>query len=268
MNKKIIYVFLLLCIIVAGCSSEKESCTDYAQYLNKIWIVADKSIEESTQESFSFVITKMESDYVEGQYTSEKNVVNPQKDLSGRFTGKMVGSEMQCQLWYEEEEAGNMVLSPTIDNRLNAAIEYRGADRELTFKVYNIEDLKPTDIILDQNRAITVDVDKWGKVQIIRGIMYSDDSYPVAFMTNEQGDILYEFQAEYESGTLIKEIEVLDFNKDGLKDVNIVTRDYDDEMEPVHWLFYQEEGATFYLDDAAQSSSFPARPDIIYIPKR
>lgn len=268
MNKKIIYVFLLLCIIVAGCSSEKESCTDYAQYLNKIWIVADKSIEESTQESFSFVITKMESDYVEGQYTSGKNVINPQKDLPGSFTGKIEGLKIQCQLMYEGEETGTMVLSPTTDNRLNAAIEYRGADRELTFKVYNIEDLKPTDIILDQNRAHTVDVDKWGTVQIIRGIIYYGDRPPVAFMTNEQGDILYEFQAEFESGTIIKEIEVQDFNEDGLKDVDIVTRDYDDEMESVHWLFYQEEGAAFYLDDAAQSSSFPGRPDIIYIPKR
>lgn len=266
--KKFLYLSFLLCIGMAGCSSEKESGIEYAQYLNKIWIISDGQIEDSSQESFSFVITRIESDYVEGQYLSGVDIINPQKGLPGSFTGKIVGSEIQCQLWYGKEEAGSMVLECATNNRLKADIEYRGADLELTFKVYNIEDLKPTDIILDQNRALTVDVDKWGTVQIIRGIIFYGDRPPVAFMTNEQGDILYEFQAEYESGTLIREIEVQDFNEDGLKDVNIVTRDYDDEMEPVHWLFYQEEGAAFYLDVAAKSSSFLGQNDIIYIPKR
>lgn len=268
MNKKIIYILLLLFISAAGCSFEKESGIDYMQYLNKIWIVSDRQIEDSSQESFSFVITQIESDYVEGQFTLEGNVINPQKGLPGSFTGYINGSEIQCQLWYENEEVGNMTLGYITDVELKADIEYRGNDTELTFKVYNIEDLKPTDIILDQNRALTADVDKWGTVQIIRGIIYYGDRLPVAFMTNEQGDILYEFQAEFENETIIKEIEVLDFNEDGLKDVNIVTCDYDDETEPVHWMFYQEDEATFYLDDAAQSSSFPGGPDIIYIPKR
>lgn len=265
--KNFIYLLLGLCISMTGCSLETESGIDYRSCLNKIWIVADKSIEESTKESFSFVITKIEHDYVEGQYTAAKNVVNPQKDLPGRFTGKIEGLEIQCQLWNEEDEVGNMVLSCTTDNRMKATIDYSGTDRELAFKVYNIEDLKPTNIILDQNRAITVDMDKWGTVQIICGIVYYGNRPPVAFMTNEQGDIFYEFQAEFANGTLIKEIEVLDFNEDGLKDVNIVTRDYDDEMEPVHWLFYQEEGVAFYLDNEEQSLAILEVSEIVPIKK-
>lgn len=268
MNKKIVYVVLLLCIIMTGCSSEKESEIDYMSYQNKIWIDANEPIEESSRDKFSFVITKMESDYVEGQYVLEDTVINPQKDLPGRFTGKIVGAEMQCQLLYDGKEAGSMVLQCVSDSRLNAEIHYEGTDKTLTFKVYNIEDFIPTNIILDQNRAVTTQFDKWGMVQIIRGIKYPDDRGPVAYIVNEQGDILYEFCAEFEMGTIIKEIKMQDFDEDGLKDVEIVTNDYDDEQEPVHWIFYQEEGATFYIDNEAQSSLFSGQPDIVPIKKR
>ena len=253
---------------MTGCASEKESEIDYMSYQNKIWIDANEPIEETSRDKFSFVITKMESDYVEGQYMLENTVINPQKGLPGSFSGKIEGTEIQCQLLYEGKEAGCMVLQCVSDNRMNADIHYEGTDKTLTFKVYNIEDLKETDIILDQNRAITIEMDKWGMVQIIRGVIYYGDRPPVAFMTNKQGDILYEFQAEFENGTFIKEIEVLDLNEDELKDVDIVTRDYDEEKEPVHWLFYQEEGATFYFDGEAQSSLFTGRPEIVPIKKR
>lgn len=257
-RKKILYLAFILIICMTGCSPIKEQSNLYKQYINKIWIGSDIQLDENVEKEFSFIIKKIENGYVEGQYGFTPLVLIPKKESYRHFTGYIEDSEIKCQLWNKNKEVGSMVLEYVTDDCLKADIEYNDeiADDELysesIYEVYNVENLKETDIFLDQIRIVNAELDKWGKVQLLPGLKLCRHTYPVAFMTNEQGDILYEFRAGYKTGSSIKEIEIYDFNGDGLKDVDIITFFVDDTIEPLHWVFCQDEGGTFHKEEVWQ----------------
>lgn len=243
---------------MTGCSPLKEQSNLYKQCINKIWISSDSQLDENAKKEFSFIIKKIEDGYVEGQYCFAPLVIIPKKESYGYFTGYIENSQIKCQLWNGNTEVGSMVLEYVAEDYLKADIEYNDeiSEDELysesIFKVYNIDDLKETYILLDQLRMVDIELDKWGKVQILPGVMLIRHTYPVVFMTNEQGDILYEFRAGYKTGTAIREIEIYDFNGDGLKDVDIITFFADDTIEPLHWVFCQDEEGTFHKEEVWQ----------------
>lgn len=243
---------------MTGCSTIKEQSNLYKQYINKIWISSDIRLDENAEKDFSFIIKKIENGYVEGQYRFSPLVIIPQKESHRYFTGYIENSQIKCELWNGNKEVGSMVLEYVTDDCLKADIEYNDeiADDELysesIYEVYNVENLKETDIFLDQIRIVNAELDKWGKVQLLPGLKLCRHTYPVAFMTNEQGDILYEFRAGYKTGSSVKEIEIFDFNSDGLKDVDIITFFVDDTIEPLHWVFCQDEGGTFHKEEVWQ----------------
>ena len=234
---------------MTGCSHIKEESNLYKQYINKIWISSDILLDENAEKNFSFIIKKSEHDYVEGHYMIQRSVINLKKESSWYFTGYIEDSQIICQLWNENNEVGSMVIEYISDDKLKVVIEYSDdvEEKELyyesVFKIYNIEDLKETDIILDYNRAVTAELDRHGKVQLLPGLMLIRKAYPVVFMTNEQGDILYEFTANFINGCRIEEFDIGDMNGDGLEDIDIIT--YFGDAESFHWLFYQNEDGSF-----------------------
>lgn len=251
--KKISIAFLLIFAGLMGVFFRRNVAIDYEQYLNKIWIVKERRTSEGMYRDFSFVITKMESDYVEGQYIPQYMEINPQAGEVRIFKGTVADSIIQCQLWDEGESVGNMTMELMPDNKIRANIFYKDSElllkEELLFQPYNVEDLKAASIVLDENKSVAVESDKWGKIKIVSGIVDISKMYPVAFMINEQGDILFEFEAGYKTGTTIEEIIITDFNTDGLEDVEIVTYFLDNTIEPIRWIYYQDEGATFHLEE-------------------
>ena len=248
-RKKFLYLATLLMISMTGCFQVKEQSNLYAQCLNKIWIRTDIQIEESPEKNFSFIIKELEEDYVEGHYMIHRNIINLKKESLCYFTGYIKDSQIKCQLWNENNEVGSMVIEYISDDKLQVYIEYsddveeKELHSESIFKIYNIEDLKETDIILDYNRAVTTELDRQGKVQLLPGLMLIRKAYPVVFMINEQGDILYEFNANFINGCRIEEFDIMDMNGDGLKDIDIIT--YFGDTESFHWLFYQNEDGSF-----------------------
>ena len=234
---------------MTGCSNTKEQSNLYKQYINKTWISSDRQMDENVEKEFSFIIKKIEDGYVEGQYSFTPWVIILQKEANWYFTGYIENSQIKCQLWNENTEVGSMVLEYVSDACLKVDIDYNDeiADEELysesIYKVYNIEDLKETDIVLDYNRAVTVELNKQGKVQMLPGIMLIRKAYPVVFMTNEQGDILYEFTANFFNGCRIEEFDIRDLNGDDLEEIEIIT--YLGDTGSFHWLYYQNEDGSF-----------------------
>ncbi len=257
-RKKILFLVLFLFISMTGCSQIKEQNNQYLQCVNKIWIPYDIQADERFERKFHFFIQKIEEDHVEGYYSTFFDILDIEDGISDwYFTGYIEDSKINCKLWFENKEVGSMVIEYIAEDRLNADVEFHYEDTEFNsesiYKVYNIKDLKETDIILDYGRAVDAELDKQGKVQMIPGLLLNRHTYPVAFITNEQGDILYQLSTGFHTGSRIEEFRIYDMNGDGLEDIEVVTyfgKDY--IIEPFHWGFYQDENGTFYQETAWQ----------------
>ena len=221
-------------------------------YLHKIWIDEGKIKEDGRYQGFSFVITQMDFSTVKGQYVTDWDEINPQRGGVRTFEGTVDGSTIRCKLFDEGVSVGSMSLEVMSNNRIHVTYTCRSEGtvlyEQLACRPYNIEDLLDEKIILKEELAVSTEIDGWGKIKVIPGVVDINNRYPVAFMTNEQGDILFEFKAGYKVGTTIQNIRIDDYNEDGFVDVEIETFFKDENIPPIYWYFQQDEGATFHLE--------------------
>jgi len=79
--------------------------------------------------------------------------------------------------------------------------------------------------------------------------------FPVSYLTNAAGDVLYEFHPGYLSGTEISDVVIEDINGDNLKDISITTLLTWGDTESyyaIKWDSYQMEDGRFYLDHSTE----------------
>ncbi len=63
-----------------------------------------------------------------------------------------------------------------------------------------------------------VDLDSWGKVKFVSGKLTQGNHVPVVFyLTNEEGDIFYEFTNGFPYSVDVEAVSFKDLNNDGLK---------------------------------------------------
>ena len=65
--------------------------------------------------------------------------------------------------------------------------------------------------------------------------------YPEVYLTNDNGDILYQIDGYYPSGVDIEDVIIEDINGDGLKDIKIISAPGEAEFT-----FYQLDNGLFY----------------------
>lgn len=108
-------------------------------------------------------------------------------------------------------------------------------------------------------KTVGVDLDLWGTAWIAVG--WYDTStryYGIAYLTNEDGDILYEFRAPFRTGMWIVDAYLEDFNHDGLPDIKMIERDmmtelpdiedsvsFEIQVDDYEWHFIQREDGYF-----------------------
>ncbi len=222
--------------------------TDYSSYLKKIWIV-DGWVEEKDGWDFpiSLAFTKIEGGAVEGYFymggmisTNYFRILkNPNMP---RFQGTVYDGTAECE--YENDDGGKGTFSLTFcgDDWIEARLE-EDENQCYLLRPYNISD----ENLMDNQMSYEVELDSWGTVKLFSANSESHLSIPRVYLINEQGDILYQFSAGYQTASEVLEIIVEDMNGDGLKDVEVVT--YFSDMPDIYrfeWYFYQEEDGFFY----------------------
>jgi len=102
-------------------------------------------------------------------------------------------------------------------------------------------------------KALTVDLDFWGRVNIVAFVIDGNKPYPVAYLTTEDGDVIYRI-GSWQVGFEVFDIVVKDINEDGLKDIMVVTHfPYTEDSENrmhIEWDYLQAEDGTFYLSES------------------
>jgi hypothetical protein len=242
-------------------SGDNIKSIDYNQYLKKIWVV--KSWDgEAYDYSFSFFITKIDNGVIEGKLFT-RSIANPDfyfyslepSIYLGELSGIVNNGVAECQFSDKDGNKGNVTLVFKENNEIEATIKYsdkgevyndRSLDDKYLFRPYNLDDNNIFTPIKEHSFAI--DLNSWGIVNFVSGESNTGDKvYPAFYLTNEHDDILYEFEAPFKVGSEIIEASIKDINKDGLKDVWIIT-DFIYEVDDgrIEWIFYQMEDGLFY----------------------
>lgn len=280
MNKKLLLAVMMASLLLAGCgnkpaqnkapkqstqsqssvadsSSSKSSETsqnsktsstiDYNKYVKKTWI------DKSGTNSASFCIYKIDDGKITGKFVSNSVAVPDSYDI-GQLTGTVNNDTADCQFSDKAGNKGNMKLTfksnGDIETSISLTEKSKYADevpKEGTFeyKSYTTKDVKGLSIIKDQ--SFKVSLNSWGNVKFVSGKLTSGSHVPVVFyLTDNDGNILYNFDNALPYGMDVKAVSFDDVNKDSLKDVIVITAS--NEGANVAAVFLQKSSGTFAID--------------------
>ena len=249
-------------------SGDTIKSIDYNQYIKKVWIV--KSWTKGAYYYSSFCISKIANGKIEGKISTE-GIVVPSQDyylpndngFLGGLTGEINNDTAECQFSDKDGDKGNVKLVFKTDDEIEANIEYTdksqsyknlsqehkdlSLDGTLLFKPYNIKDVDGFSPFKDQ--SFTVDLNSWGSVKFVSGKLIGGQHIPTLFyLTNNTGDILYDFGAPFPYNVDVKATSFQDVNKDGLKDIIIIVYDKNDSSLQLAKVFFQKADGSFEND--------------------
>ncbi|MDR2940787.1 MAG: hypothetical protein LBV08_10805 [Clostridiales bacterium] len=282
-------IYFVICVALVACSADFNSAvigdaavtetisespekagnskpTEGEQYLHKIWVVNEWE-GGAYKYPVTFFITRIENGKLEGQistmqvegpeffyYRSEPSI------YLGELKGTFDGDNAKCHFGSDYGDKGNISLSFINHNEISANIEYTDKgeahadlplDGNYVFRPYNLSDMKNYDI--NKTRSIAVDLNSWGNIYFTTLLYLGNKPHPMAYLTNEYGDILYKFNAPFQTGTSIIDVNIEDINGDGLKDIYLVSGFIDYETweivpvdPPIEWSFLQRKDGLFY----------------------
>jgi hypothetical protein len=96
------------------------------------------------------------------------------------------------------------------------------------FVPYTLDMVKGFEKIKEQSFPVTLN--QWGDVQFVSGKLTSGDHVPdVFYLTDQDGDILYNFNVTLPYQMDVRAVAFPDINKDGLKDLIIIVSDSEDQ---------------------------------------
>lgn len=286
MNKNFLFTIITVSFLIAGCgnadstnrlqqntepsletvkSSEEtipsttasEGTIDYSQYLKKTWVRnTDAGFPDNG--GLSILISRIEDGKIQGDISMVGNAPAYNMD-SAEFQGAVDDDTAQCQLVNDSRgNKGTVELLFKPDGALEATVTIteKSEDTVMTlpegtfeFTPYNLKDIKGFAPIEDQ--TFPVDLNSWGKVKFASGKLTAGSHVPVVFyLTNEDGDILYNFNAVLPYSVDVKAVSFKDVDKDGLKDIIIVVADnYEGSSGgTIATVYFQKEDGSFLND--------------------
>lgn len=214
-------------------SEKTASPVDYSSYLVKTWVPLEWN-SATDPLLISLYITKVESRIVTGKIASELTTPYTPTEHCARaadFTGIFQNNMAVC--FFENETFEGAFTLQFKEAQLKVVLTC--TNRKSGERIENIQlALRPYKLWDAQNMSIPpktyaygVDLNTWGKVNISTTIYGERKLYPRAFLTNEQDDILYEFNDIWLSGTKIIDVTIEDVNEDGLQDIKMTTGFFD-----------------------------------------
>lgn len=237
-------------IVVSGDNVKQEQIINYDEYIGKEWVAEGWHGENDEYQEynalFHFCISQADHGMIKGTFAARNYVSVSAR--TGIFTGSIVDDTAECQLYDgQSKQIGLLTLKFLENDRIDAVIELTETYdicKHYVFRPYNIMDVG--NLRINQELERTVEMDAWGQVNIVAGVLEGNKPYPVIYLTNVQGDILHDFSASYQVASEVYEIEVDDFDEDGLQDVKIITYfPYEPDSIFFEKIFYQVQGGGF-----------------------
>lgn len=252
---------------------------EFRKYLRKIWIVDIDTREETYSMPFSFYITSVDDGVIEGKYQIGHGIIFPEcykkgykngfadQDEIGSFKGEIRNGTIECDFHDKNGNEGKMFFISWEKEYINVKIEYTESDLlsknetisgQYCFRPYNLADIK--NLTISDEHSFEIELDSWGYVQFISARLDNPDEgwyYPVVYLTDLEGNILYELYSGYKTGSEISDVIIEDMNGDGLKDIGIITlftiyAEESDSYYSICWNLYQMEDSRFYLNDSIE----------------
>lgn len=128
-----------------------------------------------------------------------------------RDNGRMSGS---FRMGYPE---GNVTFTLDFlpDSRVQVTIP--ATEEQYLLRPYRLED-NPDESVY-QELSGEIELETWGKVQLIN--VMSNTRHPIAgaYLANEKGEVMYDFYPHFMNGFDIVEYTITDMNGDGMKDI-------------------------------------------------
>lgn len=232
-----------------------ESCEKYSSLLKKAWIVDDA---EELHEGFEFIITRVNDEEIEGYIVIGDDITWywSNSELGSRlckpFKGIITGNQAECVFEYEECQV-EAVFVFYENNRIEASIKCDKLDinEGYWFRPYNLSDEQ----LHDDISSTPVFFEAWGEVNLVSATSDSRHSVPEFFITNSDGDILY--QENCMNGFVFWDVFVEDIDQDGRLDIwTVICGELSPEGGRMVDIFHQAENGYFY-DEQEQSEEMP-----------
>ncbi len=228
---------------------------NYSQYLKKTWI---RNTDSNFPVGLSFIISNIKDGKIHGKLSMVGNAPAYNQDTA-EFEGTVNNDIAEGQLVNDSRgNKGTLKLVFKPDNTLEATIALTGksSDPVMTlpegtfeFVPYNLKNIDGFELI--ENQTFMADLNSWGNVKFVSGKLTAGNHIPVVFyLTNEVGDILYNFNAALPYSVDVQAVSFEDVNRDGLKDVIIIVADNYDGASggPIAAVYLQNADGSFTND--------------------
>ncbi len=162
-------------------------------------------------------------------------------DQGVNLSGTILGDKIECRA---ESGAYNGIFYCGLneDGTMDVLLEESG--ETLLFRPYLVSDMGK---IKDGWESMTLDLNSWGTVNLIYGVIDSNKPHPVAVLAGEGDEMYYYFRLSFLTGSEIENIIVEDVNGDGLSDIKFISY-FPGYAEPrLERTFYQMENGFFYI---------------------
>jgi len=230
---------------------------DYKQYLKKTWIrKTDTNFPNNG--GLSILIFRIEDGKIQGKISAVGNSPAYNMD-SAVFDGTVNNDTADCQLVNDSRgNKGTIKFLFKPNGTLEASIIFieKSGDTVMSlpegtfeFTPYNLKNIKGFALI--ENQTFMVDLNSWGNVKFVSGKLTAGNHIPVVFyLTNKDGDILYDFNANLPYSVDVKAVSFEDVNKDGIKDIIIIVADnyQGSSGEPIATIYLQNADGSFAND--------------------
>ena len=279
-----IIIICLISLVFSGCSHNQKSVKevpdnkeqsadkseeeDKWQYVpQKVWLAEDWYEKEEVYEDLSLFFSRISDGKIEGNFWLDYTI-RPDEHLYsqereedyGTITGEYQGNKAQCTLvWDNEKINGTMelelrdksIIQVKIKIHTNSKKKKWSDERNMVLKPYNFND----EIAQSNRRSVTneisetpVKLDGWGSVNFVSRVRTSKKTALFLYLTDDDGNILYEFTPYVPNDFQVKQFKFTDVNNDNREDLLLEVCGRPDPEMLVENVFLQNEMGGFVLD--------------------
>lgn len=211
----------------------KTYVSAYDPYLKKIWIVKENDRDSGLINDYpSFFLTDVNDGIIKGSMSigirAFPNCYVKSFDSNNliEFSGTIEDGVGKCQYGNNISNANGEIELIFKDDEIEAIICSSSGNDPVFGKIYGKKfvyhpyNIKDEENMLYVNNCVT-ELNYWGKVNITTGYINADHPYAVAYITDTDGNILYEFKG-MTNGVKITDLKIEDINNDNLLDIKIM----------------------------------------------